>query len=450
MKKNGIVLLLLLSLFLLVSFLVIRFHPNTRIWVEWQISKIQATVKYAIRPPEKIIFSPEDVKNTPIDPKVQITQSTTPEIIQKEEEENSFPTQYTLTPITTPTPTASLLATESTIVEPTPLPISVELKGVRYEDQSNRWSYCAPANLSMLLSYWGWKGNRDIVGSFVKPYEKDKNVMLYEMQSFVEEKTDLNSLYRISGNLNLIKTFISQKIPVLVERGVFQRDANGVQTWMGHYQVITGYNEQKEFFIAQDSFKGYNLLVPYEEFEIGWQSFNYAYFVVYSKDRESDVYNILGLNINEEQNYKTALEKTDVDLASEDNTRRFFAYFNRGSILVKMQDYSNAAQAYDRAFEIYPSIPEKTRPWRVMWYQTGPYFAYYYMGRYDDVINLANITLDAMSEPILEESYYWRAQSKWAIGDANGAIEDFKMSLKYHPNFGPTIESINNLGISLK
>ena len=80
------------------------------------------------------------------------------------------------------------------------------------------------------------------------------------------------------------------------------------------------------------------------------------------------------------------------------------------------KDYTRAAAAYDAAFANYAQIPEKTRPWRMMWYQTGPYFAYYYTGRYQDVINLATQTLDAMSEPILEESFYWRARASFSSG----------------------------------
>ena len=45
----------------------------------------------------------------------------------------------------------------------------------------------------------------------------------------------------------------------------------------------------------------------------------------------------------------------------------------------------------------------------MMWYQTGPYKAYYYTNRFADVINLADTTLnDTIAEPVLEESLYWR------------------------------------------
>ena len=83
-----------------------------------------------------------------------------------------------------------------------------------------------------------------------------------------------------------------------------------------------------------------------------------------------------------------------------------------------------------------------------MWYQTGPYWAYYYSGRYQDVIDLATKTLENMSEPILEESYYWRALAREAVGDVDGAIEDLQDSLEYHTGFEPSLALLQRLGVS--
>jgi len=83
----------------------------------------------------------------------------------------------------------------------------------------------------------------------------------------------------------------------------------------------------------------------------------------------------------------------------------------------------------------------------MLWYQTGPYFAYFYVQRYNDVIDLATITLDKMSEPILEESFYWRGRAKAALGDTPGAIKDYRASLNVHPGFGPSLEQLQTMGV---
>ncbi len=126
---------------------------------------------------------------------------------------------------------------------------------MRYQDQhGGRYNYCAPANLAMALSFWGWPGNRDIVGPVLKPDKKDKNVMPYEMADYVTNNTNLGVVLRLGGDLDLIKRFLAAGYPVLVEKGTYLRDLTGVVSWMGHYQVITGYDEAGGYFITQDSF----------------------------------------------------------------------------------------------------------------------------------------------------------------------------------------------------
>jgi tetratricopeptide (TPR) repeat protein len=89
------------------------------------------------------------------------------------------------------------------------------------------------------------------------------------------------------------------------------------------------------------------------------------------------------------------------------------------------------------------------RPYRILWYQTGPYFAYFYLGRYYDVLNLATTAINAaLDEPAIEESFYWRGMAKKALGDTSGAIADFKLALKYHPGFEPALYQLNQLGVN--
>jgi hypothetical protein len=130
-----------------------------------RIEQLRTRIVYALNPPEEAAFVPQEQQSNPPTqtltlPAPSPTASTTP-----------TPEGPTNTPTPSPTPTTTA----------TPLPNSVILEGVKYEDQHNRWNYCGPANLSMALTFWGWDGNRDVVGEYVKPSDKDKNVMPYEM-----------------------------------------------------------------------------------------------------------------------------------------------------------------------------------------------------------------------------------------------------------------------------
>lgn len=352
-----------------------------------------------------------------------------------------------------PSPTSELqlipIQTDTPTITPSPEPPTATLTGVKYEDQHNRYNYCAPANLAMALSYWGWKGNRDTVGPVLKPDARDKNVMPYEMVDYVLQHTDLKAIWRVGGDEELIKRFLLAGYPVLVEKGTFLVDLQNVLSWMGHYEVITGYDDTRQVFIGQDSYLGPDKDVPYDKLIIDWRSFNYTYILIYPPDKEAEVMALLGPDGDETENYRRAAQKASDEISYLTGADRFFAMYNRGTNLVGLQDYAGAAAIYDDAFTYYPTIAQKDRPWRILWYETGPYKAYFYTGRYNDVIRRADITLNEMkSERNLEESYYWRALAKSALGDTSGAINDLKEALKWHPGWSLAIEQLQALGVS--
>jgi hypothetical protein len=62
------------------------------------------------------------------------------------------------------------------------------------------------------------------------------------------------------------------------------------------------------------------------------------------------------------------------------------------------------------------------------------------------VLNLADVTLNAISEQVLEESFYWRALAKEALGDTSGAINDLRAALATHPDWEPALYQLDRLG----
>jgi tetratricopeptide (TPR) repeat protein len=357
-------------------------------------------------------------------------------------------------PTVTPTPTQPPTATS------TPQPQAVILSGVKYEDQHNRWNYCGPANLSMALTFWGWEGDRDVVAAYVKPNpdaSQDRNVMPYEMEDFVETQTSgLAAVIRPGGNLDLLKRLIAAGFPVVAEKGYFEYDFTGKWGWMGHYQFVTGYDDGKGVLIVQDTYikDGKDHEFPYIDFTNAWRSFNYVFLVVYPIEREAEVLSVLGDWADPAWANQHALEVARQESETLTGIDRYFAWFNRGTSHVNLQEYAEAAAAYDQAFSFYTDLPsggDYPRPWRMMWYQTGPYWAYYYTGRYLDTIELATYTLTkTISEPVLEESFYWRGMAylaRGAEGDFDKAVEDFRACLKLHPGFSPALDQLRALGV---
>ncbi len=397
--------------------------------VLYKIDEWRVQLQYALKPPQESVFVP----NAEVDAIVQATMrayaaTATP---------TPIPVTATPEPLLSPTPTLT----------PTPLPAEVLLQGVRYETQHGLWNYCAPSTLAMALSYWGWEGTRTDIGPYVKPFDKDKNVMPYELADYVETHTQLKTVIRYGGTLDLLKNLVANQFTVLLEKGIVIKDYNGRLGWMGHYTVVSGYSDASQEFTTQDAYFSADYKVSYADLETQWRSFNYTFMVIYPADKETQLLAALGSYSDPTESSQIAAKNAAEEAVNLTGVQQFFAYFNRGSSLVNLQDYAGAASTYDQAFTLMAALPEQDRPWRIMWYETGPYFAYYFTGRYNDIVKLATTTIDAVAEPYIEESYVWRARAFIALGDNQGAINDVRKALEYHSGYAPALELAQYLGI---
>ena len=237
--------ILLADFFLVLAAFLIFLQPGVQEWAGYHALQTYARLKTWLYPPQKVTFSAQAV---PTSEAVQASGSI-----------------------------STLAAQPTQTVDPQfpSLPAYHLIKGGTYFSQHNRWNYCGPANLAMLLTYWDWIGTHDDVARVIKPYPKDKNVTPYEMVDFIKF-VGLDGLSRVGGDLDILKRLIANGYPVVVEKGPHFLDILNKITWMGHYQLLNGYDDQKEVFIAQDSYIEANYEQPYEKLIEEWRSFNYA------------------------------------------------------------------------------------------------------------------------------------------------------------------------------
>jgi len=425
----------------------VYFLPPIHSRLAWRVDEIRAQIRERFNPPGEALFLP--TQQAAIDAIVSATMQA-----------HATAEAATGTPRATATragPTARPTLTA------TPLPAKVILPGVKYVDQRDRWNYCAPANLTMALNYWGWKGTRDDVAKVVKPGENDaslsfidrgrsdRNVMPYELEAFVNDETEYRALYRYGGDIQLLKALVAAGFPPVAEKGYYEADFRGKIGWLGHYQFVTGYDDALQELVVQDTWNdGPNFHLKYDTFMEGWRSFDYLFLVVYPADREQELVDVLGPYAEVSWAADRALEQANQDINAVQGIDRFFAWFAKGTSHVALQQYVDAAIAYDQAFSIYNALDndDNERPYRMMWYQTGPYWAYFYSGRYYDVINLADTTLnDTSTTPTLEESLYWRGLAKYALGNTTGGIEDVRRSVYYNMNFTAGLAKLREWGV---
>ena len=231
---------------LIVIAIGLYYVPPIHEHLAWRLEDLQTRIIYLIQPPSQAVFVPQVSQQVAIDTIVSATMQ-------------AYSTEQAQAITPTPVPNLSLSsdATATPTATSEPLPATVSLSGVKYEDQSGRYNYCGPTNFSMALTFWGWNGNRDVIGKALMPgnlnkagdpsASPDKNVMPYELQDFITQNVPgMSSVLRYGGDIDLIKRLVAGGFPVVAEKGEQQYDLTGQLSWMGHYQYITGYDDKTQ------------------------------------------------------------------------------------------------------------------------------------------------------------------------------------------------------------
>lgn len=404
---------------ILLALIAICFLPPIRnrlsIWSE----NLRVGVQRAMHPPEQQVFQPRatapaTIHPATIAPTVQIPGSPTPTIQDA-----------------TPVPTV------------TPIPFQANLNGVVHEFQ--QFNNCGPATLSMALSYWGWQGDQRDTRLVLRPSFAtidDKNVNPWEMVAYAQSQPGLTAVSRVGGDLEMLKRLLAAGYPVIIEIGIQHKPKD----WMGHYILLSGYDDARQRFTVQDALIGPDQPIGYAEIETGWRAFNQVYLVASPVDRETELQALLGIQADPTANLHFSIEKAKQEITQQSGRERFFARYNLGSSLTALGDYPAAAQAYDEAFTDYAAIPEADRPWRILWYQAGPLEAYFNIGRHEDVLTLGNQALDSAAGPVLEEVFYWLGRAREATGNMDKALYDYRRALEINPASTHARQELERLG----
>jgi tetratricopeptide (TPR) repeat protein len=321
----------------------------------------------------------------------------------------------TSTPTAMPAPTATA----------TPLPAAVQLGSSRHEAQG--WNNCGPATLAMALHYHGIDDDQYTIAAVLKPDKNDKNVSPEELVRYAASRGGMEALLGYGSDLEVLKLLLSNGYPVIVETWFIPEPGDE----MGHYRLLSGYDDGAQQFTAQDAYHGPDQVVGYAQFDRLWKVFNRVYVVATEAGRADQLRTLLGERTDALHMYGAALDVALSQVAADPEDR--YAWFNAGTNYLALGRPEEAAAAYDRARML-------NLPWRVLWYQFGPFEAYLQTGRYQDTIELANANLKSARN--LEESYYYRALARRALGDEAGARADLEAALRYNPNYARVAEAL--------
>lgn len=339
------------------------------------------------------------------------------------------------------TPTTEILATP---IPPTPTlappPPQASLSSPPYEKQTP--NNCGPAALSMMLHMFGWSGSQKDISDVIKPVTGDRNVNPEELAYWVRNYAGwLRIEYRVGGDIETLKRLIAAQYPVIIEGTTsLNPDDSGWpddDLWAAHYLLLTAYDDATQTFTTQDTYRGPDRPVSYDQLQSEWKPFNYLYLVVYLPQQEDEVKTLLGPNWDPDVNRQNALAIAQA--ATEKDPSDAFAWFNLGSNYVYFERYDEANAAYDKARQI--GLPQ-----RMFRYQFGPFLANFHAQRIDDLLALTKYALERTD--MSEEAWLWHGWALYRQGDTKGAIENWHKALSIHPGYEDALYALNFVGAS--
>jgi tetratricopeptide (TPR) repeat protein len=276
----------------------------------------------------------------------------------------------------------------------------------------------------MTLSHYQMNKSQHELGQRLRPYQHpqgihdDKSVTLAELAEFTKE-LGFTPYHRPAGDIDLIKRALSQDIPVIT------------RTWLesnsdiGHFRVITGFNDTKGILVQDDSLQGSNLEYSYSAFNDLWRAFNYEFLILLPPEKNHLAPIILGNLHKSQDSWQQALDLSQQALIK--NPADIYAGFNQSVALYHVGQYQQSVKAFETVRYRLPT--------RMLWYQLEPLLAYYATGGYDQVISLSQEILTA-DNPAYSELHYLQGKIHQIRGDISNANESFRLAHTYNHDTG--------------
>ena len=273
---------------------------------------------------------------------------------------------------------------------------------------------CGPATLAMALNYWGVASDQQSLGMEIRPNQNpqgindDKSMMAYEFITF-SEKYGLTAVVRPNGDISKLKKFIANDIPVIVRTWLHPNED------IGHFRIIRGYNENQ--ILQNDSYEGPNLYYDNQTFLSMWEPFNFGYIIVYPKEKQALVEEILGEEFDERKAWENSLSR---NIGSDP-----YSLFNQSVANYYLGNYQEAVTLFEQA---EPNLPS-----RMLWYQLEPIMAYQKTGNSERVFSLTSSILNSGNGGFAE-LYQIRGEVYRSLGQNDLARSEFEQAYLYNSN----------------
>ncbi len=413
-------------------------HPLTSGVVQRVTTPIPAALPVADGAGARAVFAAEQVPDIPgvseSEPQPTATPTVTPTTVEEIVLESTHTPQATEAP-----PTATPTLTPSPT--PTPLPERVVLEDLIVVRQG--FNNCGPANLTIVLNYFGDSTTQEVAAAYLKPNIEDRNVSPWQISDYVNDFTALRSTVHSGGNLEMIKQLVAAGYPVVIEKGYEPSNGTG---WYGHYLTVYGYDDVNEEIYSRDTnlgpFDGSPRVDSYEAFMGWWRHFNYTFYVIFPPADESIVMDIIPDVLEDE----ITMWQYTADLARQEIAQfpdNVFTHFNLGVSLTYLGQLTADTSYYTEAVVKFDEAREIGLPPRTLFYEHRPLMAYWRSGRIDDVLDLTGALLDTSGGRWVEEVYWYRGHALATQGELIAARDAYARALEVNTNFYPAQQSLD-------
>ncbi len=288
----------------------------------------------------------------------------------------------------------------------------------------------------MDLSFYGIHVSQETLADDLRPTHSegvapdDKSTTPEELVAEIQ-KYGLTAYYRPDGNIQELKEFVANGIPVIT-RTLFLPTED-----FGHYRVIKGYDDSTDQIIDEDGFTGPEVSFSYNDFMSLWQEYNYEYIVIVPPGKDALVQSIIGKDVDTTTAWQNAANTAQNQLTTETGAAAIRAGFNVSVADYYLGDYADSVAAFEK---VEPSLPVHT-----MWYQMEPIESYYELGDYNQVFSLSNTILNG-GDPIYPELLVLLGQMYEKQNNMVEAKAEFQQALVYNKNLVSAQQALASLG----
>ncbi|MBI4079620.1 C39 family peptidase [Candidatus Kaiserbacteria bacterium] len=307
------------------------------------------------------------------------------------------------------------------------------IEGIAHSWQT--FNNCSSVGLMGALSHWSIEDTQEAIAEATRPWNNpsgnndDKSVTLYELAAYTQEKYGLATYVRPNGDLELLKEFIANDIPVVARTLMYPKDD------IVHYRVVRGYDDGAGVIIESDGINGPNFSVSYDDWMHLWKNFNYSYLVVVPPEKKTLVENILAGERDERTAWQNAKARAENGLAK--NPGDMIVHYNLVTALYYLGDYEGTVREFEK---IEPAL---TR--RVLWYQHEPIDAYFKLGQHDRVLSLTDGVINDNNKSV-SELYVLRGKVFESRGDTAAARSEYEKALYYNKHLQAAKDALASLG----